>query len=148
MYYLLRRPWRIGWTEDCSFWFYSLALCLCPLLVLSSVCLVFLCRPSVGPSARQIIGGLIVPANSNLVPSRLSLRPERTFVCLFVFFRYFVLFSSLFVSFLLFLLSSFFVCRCHGHVSGNIWMQVTWNDIPQLVNTVPLPTGIIVVQVL
>ena len=38
--------------------------------------LVLSCRPSVGPSPRHIVL-LIVPANSNLVPSRFGLRPAR-----------------------------------------------------------------------
>ena len=49
-----------------------------------------MCRPSVGPPAGQ----LIVPANSNLVPSGLGLRPER----MPVFVSFFFLLSSLFLS--------------------------------------------------
>lgn len=42
---------------------------------------IFTSSPYVGLSAGRIIGGLIVTANSNLVPSGLGLRPER---CLFL----------------------------------------------------------------
>ena len=59
-----------------------------------------LCRPSLGPSPGHMIG-LIVPTNSNFVPSGLGLRPARMRE----------LFSFVFLSFL-FLPSSFFARIC------------------------------------
>ena len=52
------------------------------------------CRPSVGPSPRHIVG-LIVPANSILVPSGLGLRPARmheVFSFVYLSFLFFSLF--------------------------------------------------------
>ena len=54
-------------------------LCRCSLLLFYFFLvfhLVLSCRPSVGPSPRHIVG-LVVPADSNLVPSGLGLRPVR-----------------------------------------------------------------------
>ena len=69
------------------FVFAFLALCLYPLCFF---CCVFVfrlglsCRPSLGPSPGHIIG-LIVPTNSNLVPSGLGLRPEHMLILVSVF---------------------------------------------------------------
>ena len=80
--------------------FYSrfFRLCLCPHLGLSSVWhfLSSFCCPSAG----QIIGLTVPPANRNLVPSRLGLLPERMFI-LFHF--------PIFFSFLSFCLFSFLI---------------------------------------
>ena len=86
---LLCGPWPTSWTQHCCFRSLSLYLPSSCLVVR----LVFSCRPSVGPSTGHIIG-LMVPANSNLVPLGHGLRPERMFA--------FVSFSLLFLSFLLF----------------------------------------------
>ena len=74
-------------------------LCLCPHLGLSSVWhfLSYFCCPSAG----HIIGLTVPPANSNLVPSRLGLLPER----MFVLFHFSIFFYS-FLSFRLFSLIS------------------------------------------
>ena len=55
------------------------------------------CRPSVGPSTGHTIIELIVPANSNLVPWGLGLRPERMLVFISFFFISFLFFSFLFL---------------------------------------------------
>ena len=81
----------------------------CYLLSYLGFRLVLSCRLSVGPSPGHIIG-LIVPANSNLVPSGLGLRPDRMhddfgFVCLFL--SFFVLSRSVYFLFCAYFLSSF-----------------------------------------
>ena len=107
--------------------------------------LVLSCRPSVGPSTGHIMG-LIVPANSNPVPSGLSLRPER------IWFRFlsflFVFFSFLFicVSFLCTLLLVCFsgvrvICVTDMFLVLRISLRVIRDGVPQLASTVPLSTG-------
>ena len=59
---------------------FTFRLCLCPLLVFR---LVISCRPSVGLSTGHILE-LLLPANSNLVPLGLGLRPERMHVCFLI----------------------------------------------------------------
>ena len=98
--------------------------------------LVFSCRPSVGPSAGHIVG-LIVPANSNLVPSGLGLRPERMFVSFH--------FSFLSLPFCVFPIwpsqPPFPGIRIyHGYVPGIVSAQVIWDGTPQLASAVPLRT--------
>ena len=78
-------------------------LCLCPHLGLSSVWHIlssFCC-----PSAGHIIGLTVPPANSNLVPSRLGLLPER----MFVFSHFSIFFSLLFFFPSLFLLDTWYL---------------------------------------
>ena len=73
------------------------ALCPCFLLFFSfflAFRLVLSCRTSVGTSPRYVIG-LIVPANSTLVPSRIGLRPVlmyEVFCCVFISFLSFSFF--------------------------------------------------------
>ena len=126
-----------SWTHEGLLALFLLALSL------PSSCHVFLlglsCRSSVGRSTGHIIG-LIVPANSNLVPWGLGLCPD----CMLVLFR-FVLFSFLLFS-LLFLFrpcQSYFSCVriYHEYVPGTTSLQLLRDRIPQLVNTVPLSTG-------
>ena len=105
--------------------------------------LVLSCRPSVGPSSGHIIE-LIVPANSNLVPSGLGLRPE----CMMILFSFFSFFSFHFLSvpflFCPSLYNSPFSSSCsgvrmyHGYVPGVMSLQVIRDGIPQPV-IVPLP---------
>ena len=78
-------------------------LCLCPHLGLSSVWhfLSYFCCPSAG----HIIGLTVPPANSNLVPSRLGLLPER----MFVFSHFSIFFSLLFFFPSLFLLDTWYL---------------------------------------
>ena len=85
-------------------------------------CLVFVCRPSVGPPAGQ----LIVPANSNLVPAGLGLRPE-CMLLVVSFFFYCLLFSSPFLSFF------FLGVRTMEYVLGIIWFAT------QVARTPPPP---------
>ena len=76
--------------------------------------LVFACRPSVGRSTGHIIG-LIVPANSNLVPPGLGRRPARMLVFCFISLLSFS-FSLLFLSFLPFLVpGSLFLFRVYAY---------------------------------
>ena len=86
-------------------WFFELCVAAQFSFFFLALRLVVSYRPSVGPPLRYIIG-LIVPANSNLVPSGLGLRPERMqegfcFVLLsFLFFSFrFVFFFCLFLPF-------------------------------------------------
>ena len=87
------------------------ALCRCFVLFFSFILafrLVLSCCRAVGPSPGHIIRGLIVPANSNLVPSGLGLCPARlyevfcfvflSFLFLFPFLPVFALFALLFNS--------------------------------------------------
>ena len=93
------------------------------------------------PRQRQ----LKLPANINLVPSGLGLRPEQTCVLVSVLFSFIscTLSSFLFISsFPLF--SIFFrvyVRIYHGYVPVMIWLQVIRDGVPQLVSTVPSRTG-------
>ena len=107
--------------------------------------LVWSCRPSVGPSPRHIIG-LIVPANSNRVPSGLGLRPARMHkVFVSVFFPFC---SFLFALVLPFCCPSLYtspfqspfsgVRMYHSCVSGLIPQQVLRDRVLQVV-IVPLP---------
>ena len=101
-----------------------------------------LCRPSVGSSTGHIIG-VIVPANSNLIPSGHSLRPERMLI-LFPASFFFFNFASFLFLFLPFCPPSLhFACVCiyHGYVPGTISLQLIRDAIPQLVSTVSLRTG-------
>ena len=109
----------------------------CYLLSYLGFRLVLSCRLSVGPSPGHIIG-LIVPANSNLVPSGLGLRPERMLVVVPVSFL-FLSFSCLF-ALLWHLLFRVYVFT-HGYVPGIIWMQVIRDGVPQLVSTFLLRAG-------
>ena len=106
--------------------------------------LIFLCRPYVGPSAERITGlivtGLIVPANSNLVP-RDSACTLSACLLRFSFFS-FGCFLCIFFPFLLraFVFPLvFFRCTStyHGFVPGIVWLQEIRDVIPQLVGTVP-----------
>ena len=85
---------------------------------------------------------VIVPANSNLVPSGLGLRPERMLVFRVIFFPSLFSFyfppSFLFLfPFLPFLVYSFFLAVriYHGCVPGTISLQVIRDGSPQLVST-------------
>ena len=121
--------------------------CSCPVFRV-----VLYCRPSVSPSYGYVIG-LIVPANSNLVPSGLDLRPERMSIsvsCYYSFHAFlsfpfcFVLFFALFCpSFCSSLSSSISVVRIyHRWVPGVISLQAIRDGIPQLIiGPFPLRTG-------
>ena len=93
--------------------------------------LVFSCRASVGPPAGHITG-LIVPANSNLVPSGLDLRPERKLVVILFSFL-FLSASVLFPFLVVFFFGCTFIPWYHRYVPGIIWLQVIRDGTPQLV---------------
>ena len=106
---LFCRPCPTSSTMERWFCFYFVfQLCVSAPFSSSCSCPVFrvvlYCRPSVSPSYGYVIG-LIVPANSNLVPSGLDLRPERMSIsvsCYYSFHAFlsfpfcFVLFFALF----------------------------------------------------
>ena len=126
----------------------------CYLLSYLGFRLVLSCRLSVGPSPGHIIG-LIVPANSNLVPSGLGLRPERMLIFASFFVSFFSSFSSLFPFSLFPVLVPFFCPSFqsfvfgvgiytiyHGYVPVLISLQVIRDDIPRLaIVSFPLRTG-------
>ena len=130
------------------------ALCPCFLLFFSfflAFRLVLSCRTSVGTSPRYVIG-LIVPANSTLVPSRIGLRPVlmyEVFCCVFILsFRFLFSFWPFFAPLFPVLSSPLFrmyACTTAGYVTGVISQQVIRDRVRQVV-LVPLPlrTGIAV----
>ena len=105
----LCRPCPTSWTKKCLVCVRALCRCsffcfFCFLFFFPAFRLVWSCRPPLGPSPRHIIG-LIVPANSNRVPSGLGRRHARMHkVFVSVFFP--------FCSFLFFLLLPFFALLC------------------------------------
>ena len=110
------------------------------------------CHPSVGPSAGHIIG-LIVPANSNVVSSRLASALSSCLVCfislLFLFSSFLFFFfpsSYSFFSFFLFVLFFFRVYVPWIYIDIICSWYCFWlrDGIPQLVSTVPFRTGDVV----
>ena len=89
---------RIVGSVFCSFFYIRFSGLLLLLIFFRAFRLVLSCRPSVGPSGH--IMGLIVPANSNLVPSGFGLRPERIHYFIGFVFLSFVYFHFLSFSFL------------------------------------------------
>ena len=124
-------------------------------------------RPCVGRSAGHVVG-LISPANSNVVPSGLGLRPRAhvcfwsIFLCFsfsflifsFAFRFLFVLFLSFFVlrALSLFCFVLFFGCTCMPWTMNMFLVLLGLQDvregIPLLVSIVPLRTGTAVVYTL
>ena len=92
---LLCRPCPTSWIYKYLFVFSSSVSLLSSFFLFCFLAfrLVLSCPPSVGPSPRHIIG-LIVPANSNRVPSGLGLRPARMHKVFRFGFLSFLFFSS------------------------------------------------------
>ena len=93
--------------------------------------------PSVCPYTCII--GLIVPANRNLVPSGLGLRPDKRVMFGFVSFFFFLFFSFRFFSFL-------FLPFSHSFFSFFFLYFSSGDDVP--VYTVDMCHGIILLQVI